>query len=309
MLDKGQDGERDAISVRSVDSITEMNQIVELQKQIWGYGSEGTDYPYPARALLALCSSGGLVSVAFVGDDPAGFSVAWLGRPRGRGELYLHSQLLGVIPSYRKRGVGFKLKMHQREYALAEGISRIGWTYDPLRATNAYFNLHKLGAVTRRYLQDHYGEMKSVFSAGQTSDRLWADWHIDSDRVLRCLQANTALTIDEGPAYAISSRARGDGELGLRIPLKLDLNHSASRVLVEIPADFDRLRVLDQEAAEAWRGMVRKALCHYLSSGYVADEFLFSSCDSTCTAYYRLSQSETAYQAGSALRKEPQNQP
>ena len=84
MLDKRQGKEPDAVLVRSVDSITGMCQVVELQKQIWGYGSEGTDYPYPARALLALCSSGGLVSIAFVGKDPVGFALACLGRPRRR---------------------------------------------------------------------------------------------------------------------------------------------------------------------------------------------------------------------------------
>ncbi len=284
----GPPGEQSAVSVKKLDSIEEMHLVVELQKQIWGYGSHGADYPYPARALLAISSSGGLVSMALVGNEPAGFTLAWLGRLPHTRQLYLHSQLLGVVPEYRAQGLGVQLKHHQRHYALDEGLVRIGWTYDPLRVTNAYFNLHKLGAVTRHYFQDYYGEMKSLLSLGQTSDRLWADWHIDSERVHRRLQSEAPTEIGEEWEFAIISQPRVGDASAVRIPVGLELNHSSRHLLVEIPIDFHQLSLLDNGLAKAWREILRKALCHYLSSGYVADDFLFTSSDSIRSAYYRL---------------------
>ncbi|HUV12706.1 MAG TPA: GNAT family N-acetyltransferase [Acidobacteriota bacterium] len=280
--------EQTAVSVKKLNSIEEMHLVVELQEQIWGYGSQGTDYPYPARALLALASSGGLVSMAFVGDQPAGFALAWLGRLPGTRELYLHGQLLGVVQKYRGQGLGVQLKGHQKDYALNQGIGRIGWTYDPLRTTNAYFNLHKLGAVTRHYFSDYYGKMKSALSLGQTSDRLWADWHIDSERVDRRLRAKAPDKLSKEWEFAISTLVRDRDAFGFKTPVGLELDHTCRHVLVEIPTDFDQLLVLDKSLAEAWRGMIRRALLHYLSSGYVADDFLFVSDDSARAAYYCL---------------------
>jgi len=285
-----------AVEVKKLNSIEEMDLVVELQKQIWGYGSHGTDYPYPARALLALASSGGIVSMASVGNEPAGFALAWLGRLPQTSQLYLHSQLLGVVPKYRAQGLGVELKRHQRDYALSEGIVRIGWTYDPLRATNAYFNLHKLGAVTRHYFQDHYGEMKNVLSLGQASDRLWADWHVASERVARRIQSKAPVRVREEWGFAIKTRACDGDASAFTAPVELELNHSSRHLLVEIPTDFDQLRLLDKSLAEAWREIIRKALLHYLSSGYVADDFLFVSGDSVGSAYYRLTRVDPEHQ-------------
>jgi len=287
MLD-GPPNESGAVSMKKVNSIGEMHLVVELQQQIWGYGSQGTDYPYPARALLALASSGGLVSMAFVGNEPAGFALAWLGRLPETRELYLHSQLVGVIRKYRGQGLGVQLKGHQKDYALKEGIVRIGWTYDPLRATNAYFNLHKLGAVTRHYFSDYYGEMKSAFSLGQKSDRLWADWHIDSERVERHIQARDPVKFSKKWGFAVRTQVRDADASMLKTPVELELDHTSRHVFVEIPTDFEQLCVVDLNLAEAWRETIRKALLHYLSSGYVADDFLFVSDDATRSAYYRL---------------------
>lgn len=285
---EGFQGKPGLVSVKRLNSIEEMQAIVELQKTIWGYGSSGTDAPYPARALMALSASGGLVSMACVENEPAGFALAWLGRLPETGELYLHSQLLGVVPKHRGRGLGLQLKYHQKEFALNEGIGRIGWTYDPLRASTAYFNLHKLGAVSRHYFQDYYGEIKSQLSLGKTSDRLWADWHIDSDEVARRSDSEVAAEVRAAGTAIIIAGVRDDDSSAHKVPVEVELGDSSKHLLVEIPPDFDQLFLKDQRLAEVWRKAIQKALRHYLSAGYVADDFLFTSDGSVPSAYYRL---------------------
>jgi predicted GNAT superfamily acetyltransferase len=275
-------------SVKKLNSIEEMQAVVELQRKIWGYGSSGTDAPYPARALMALSASGGLVSMVCVENEPAGFALAWLGRLPETRELYLHSQLLGVVSKYQGRGFGVQLKHHQKEFALKEGIGRIGWTYDPLRASTAYFNLHKLGAVSRHYFQDYYGEMKNQLSLGKTSDRLWADWHINSEEVARSSESEDAAEVRAAGKSIIISRIGDDDSSAHKVPVEVELGYSSEHLLVEIPADFDQLLLQDQRAAEVWREAIQNALRHYLSAGYVADDFLFTSDGPVPSAYYRL---------------------
>ena len=123
---KGSRGEPDVDSVKRLNSIEEMQAVVELQRKIWGYGTSGTDDPYPARALMALSASGGLVSMAFFENEPAGFALAWLGRLPETGEIYLHSQLLGVIPKHRGRGLGVQLKHHQKEFRSVQAAGGTG---------------------------------------------------------------------------------------------------------------------------------------------------------------------------------------
>lgn len=92
--------------------------------------------------------------------------------------MFLHGHMLGVLPEYRNAGAGFLLKQAQREDALARGIETIEWTFDPLELKNAYFNIHKLGAVVRRYLPNHYGMTSSRLQAGLPTDRCLAEWRL-----------------------------------------------------------------------------------------------------------------------------------
>ena len=106
------------------------------------------------------------------------------------GTPYLHSQMLAVLPPYRNAGAGRALKLAQRELALKRGIGLIRWTYDPLEIKNAFFNLARLGAVSRRYVRDFYGPSSSPLQGGLPTDRLYADWWIGSDRERRVLSGS-----------------------------------------------------------------------------------------------------------------------
>jgi predicted GNAT superfamily acetyltransferase len=108
------------------------------------------------------------------------------------GAAYLHSHMTGVAPGYRDRGVGRMLKLFQREEALSRDIRLIEWTFDPLEMRNAHFNLNRLGAIARRYLPNLYGITSSPLHRGLATDRLVAEWHLDSPRVLAALGGKLA---------------------------------------------------------------------------------------------------------------------
>jgi len=175
------------VTVRALRSLDEIAPLEQLQSAIWGYGAD-TSPVHPARGLLAFVESGGLVGGAFDrGGTLVGFSAAWIGREHDRNRLYLHSQIVGVLEPYRDRGVGRLLKLQQRDFAVAHGLALVKWTFDPLRPRNAHVNLHKLGAVARRFAPNLYGTLGGTLNAGRSTDRLWAEWYVRSAHVERRL--------------------------------------------------------------------------------------------------------------------------
>jgi predicted GNAT superfamily acetyltransferase len=108
------------------------------------------------------------------------------------GAPYLHSHMTGVKAEYRDRGVGRMLKLSQRDEALSRDIRLIEWTFDPLEMRNAHFNLNRLGAIARRYMPNLYGITTSPLHRGLATDRLVAEWSLDSPRVLAALNGELA---------------------------------------------------------------------------------------------------------------------
>jgi predicted GNAT superfamily acetyltransferase len=84
--------------------------------------------------------------------------------------------------------VGRALKLFQREEALGRGIRLVVWTFDPLETRNGHFNLNRLGAISRKYLPNHYGQTTSPLHLGLPTDRLWAEWRLDSARAVAAVE-------------------------------------------------------------------------------------------------------------------------
>ncbi len=190
------------IAIRSCKGFDELDACVQLQVDTWGY--DLTD-ALPRKAFLLAQKIGGQVIGAFDtemdGAQPdggpellVGFALAWPGvKSSGRGPRpYLHSHMLAVREDYRNRGLGAQLKLEQRRDALERGIRHMEWTFDPLEIKNAYLNLHKLGAVARRYEENFYGVSSSRLQGGLPTDRLVAEWELDSPRVEASLQGSRA---------------------------------------------------------------------------------------------------------------------
>jgi len=168
------------IEIRECSSVGEYEECVRVQQVIWG-----DVITVPVPVFVVAQQTGGQILGAFDQNKLIGFTQAFTAR-RG-GDFFLYSHIAAVLPEYRDRGVGQRLKLGQREAALRRGVKLIEWTFDPLEVKNAYFNLVKLGAVARRYMPNYYGVTGSRVHADMPTDRLVAEWWLESDRVKAAL--------------------------------------------------------------------------------------------------------------------------
>ena len=184
----------DSVMLRRCHGIEEFRACVALQKEVWNF----TDAELvPLRMFVVADKVGGQVMGAFDGDIMVGFALSVPGTRTGH--VYLHSHMLAVRKDHRNSGLGRRLKLLQREDALARGIELIEWTFDPLEIKNAYLNLEKLGAIVRRYTINQYGITSSPLQGGLPSDRLIAEWWLKSKRV------ETLLSKGKNPTTAVQS--------------------------------------------------------------------------------------------------------
>src|SRR5262245_17709428 len=172
----------DSIVIHNCYDLEELRTAVALQKEVWNF----TDAELvPLRLFVVAEKVGGQVIGAFDGPRMTGFALAV---PGVRGEhRYLHSHMLAVLKDYRNGGLGRRIKLFQREEAMARGFELIEWTFDPLEIKNAYLNIEKLGAIVRRYTINQYGITTSPLQDGLPTDRLIAEWWLKSKRVEQLL--------------------------------------------------------------------------------------------------------------------------
>ncbi|MBB5055547.1 putative GNAT superfamily acetyltransferase [Granulicella aggregans] len=182
------DGRNGDVLIRMAVGLEEFQQCVDIQGAVWGYDDSDI---VPRRMFLLAMKIGGQVLGAFAPDGKMiGFAMAL---PAYRdGKPYLHSHMLAVLPEYRNAGLGRRLKLAQRDDAISRGIERMEWTYDPLETKNAYLNIAKLGAISRRYEANFYGPSTSALQGGLPTDRLYAEWWLRSERVERALSGEAA---------------------------------------------------------------------------------------------------------------------
>ncbi|HZD93529.1 MAG TPA: GNAT family N-acetyltransferase [Candidatus Sulfotelmatobacter sp.] len=171
------------ITIRKCESLEEMKACVTLQKEVWNF--DDVDL-VPLRMFVVSQKIGGQTIGAFDGNELVGFAFSIPGSRSGH--AYLHSHMLAVRNTWRNYGLGRKLKLAQRDDALARGFELLEWTFDPLEIKNAHLNLARLGAITRRYSINHYGYSSSPLQGGLPTDRLIAEWWIKSKRVINLLE-------------------------------------------------------------------------------------------------------------------------
>lgn len=179
---------QNGILVRHCCGINEFEACVRLEREVW----ESADIDVVPIPLFVVASkTGGQVLGAFQGNQLVGFTMAIAGWRDGK--PLLHSHMTAVSGAHRNLGVGRQLKLFQRADALARGISLIEWTFDPLITKNAYFNFMRLGAIARQYAPNAYGITTSPLHATLPTDRLVAEWHLNSQRVLRILEGERSM--------------------------------------------------------------------------------------------------------------------
>jgi predicted GNAT superfamily acetyltransferase len=222
------------ITIRNISSIDEYRACVRLEHEVWG-----KEIAVPSDLFAVAGQTGGQTIAAFAGPDQTvvGFVLALVGR-KGM-QPYLHSHMAAVLPEYQNHGIGRTLKLFQREEALRQGIRLIEWTFDPLQIKNAHFNLMRLGAIVRRFKPNFYGITASPLHAGLPTDRLVAEWWLDSQRA-------EAIAVDKPVA----------------------LSEIAGRV--SLPSNIAQLKATDQVAAEQVQSEARKQFIEAFDAGLVA---------------------------------------
>jgi len=246
--------------IKELSQLDDLVAASELFASIWGRTDEP---PLSTDILKALAMSGNYISGAYVDERLAGCLVGWLGGTPPD-DMHMHSHILGVLPGNERRGLGFKLKQHQRGWCLTRGVKVMEWTTDPLVGRNVYFNVSKLGAEAPEYLVNFYGQMRDGINAGEESDRLLIRWRLDSDRAARAAAGTLGeLDVEKLRGWdADTILAVGAGGEPVSRP-------SSARVLLcQAPGDIVALRRSDPDVARAWRLAMREALAGSLERGY-----------------------------------------
>jgi predicted GNAT superfamily acetyltransferase len=194
-------------TIRECTTIEEFDGCLALQREAFGLPDLELS---PRRHLIVSRQAGGWTLGAFVAARMVGF-VHHLAAVRGD-EIFGYSHMMAVAKDYQNKGVGALLKWAQRERALGEGRKLIKWTWDPMQARNAHFNLNRLGVVVNTYAANFYGIDYSADSSikeglGLPSDRLFATWNIDSDRV-RALASGAAAPFEGKPVVTVAIPAQ-----------------------------------------------------------------------------------------------------
>jgi predicted GNAT superfamily acetyltransferase len=171
------------IQIRPLREHAEFDRCAEVQDAVWSYEPSAR---MSQKAFLLATQIGGQVLGAFDGGKLVGYAMSLPGVRNSH--AYLHSHHLAVLPEWRNAGVGRRLKLAQRDDAMARGFALIEWTFDPLEIKNAHLNIARLGAIARRYRHDFYGHTNSPLQGGLPTDRLVAEWWLKSDRVQRILR-------------------------------------------------------------------------------------------------------------------------
>jgi predicted GNAT superfamily acetyltransferase len=232
-----------------------------LQRKVWHFPDREI---VPLNELVVLQKHGGHVFGAFDRGRMVAFCFGCPGYREGK--LYHYSRMLGVLPGLQDSGIGYTLKLKQREYVLKQGLDLIVWTFDPLQSRNAYLNIEKLGCVIGEYSENLYPESGSRFNRGLESDRFTPEWWIASRRVKERLAGRRPPHDVDRYAVALETRIHKEG---WREPVAVRTKLKDRHIGIEIPDDIDAIKRKNLRLAQHWRSRTREALQAYLRHGYV----------------------------------------
>jgi predicted GNAT superfamily acetyltransferase len=284
------------ITYRSLRTIEECVQAQDIQLDVWG---ENELHVMSWKLFLDLVRNGGLVLGAFDGDQMVGFNVGFLGTDDGSpnrpamARLKFNSHAMGVHPDYQDAGIGYRLKLMQRDHAITNGVRLVTWTYDPLQSRNANLNIRRLGAVCNHYIREYYGEMRDDINLGFPSDRFHVEWWVTSEQVEQTLGSSPApvdleAMLAAGAKHYNSTRRNEDGLLE---PSDVDVALDGSDLLVEIPPNLDSLRMQNQDLSLEWRLHTRHIFEHLFAEKYYVTDFIFLKDKTNPRSFYVLSTS------------------
>ncbi|MDZ5471275.1 GNAT family N-acetyltransferase [Bacillus sp. 31A1R] len=244
------------ITIRTITDINELSLVRQLEGLVWS-----EDDTVPVSHMVAVLKNGGLVLGAFHEEKLIGFQYSF---PGFDGEkVFLCSHSLGIHPDYRKLGMGMKLKMAQKEWAVEKGYELITWTYDPLETVNGNLNLHKLGAICSTYMENVYGEMADSMNVGLPSDRFLVEWWVKD------VWHRNQIAVDR-----ISSAINVSVLDGVLVPDKMNLDILEDTIFIPVPSNFQEIKQKDFDLAVRWREFTGKVFTHYFKTGWIATDLV-----------------------------------
>jgi predicted GNAT superfamily acetyltransferase len=261
------------ITVRVLNSFEDYQRAQELQRDIWGW----TDLMEvtPLALMLTAQKHGGLAAGAFTpSGQMIGLVFGFMGLTK-TGKFKHCSHQMGVLPEHRREGIGEVLKRFQRDYVLNQGaVDLITWTVDPLEGVNASLNIARLGGIVHTYYENLYGDMPDALNSGLSSDRFEVEWWIASQRVndWTTRERSTHASLWQNGAQPINETALDN--LGALHPVNANLNLDDETLLVEIPAEFQAIKMVSMDLAREWRTHTREIFQHYFGRGYYVTDFV-----------------------------------
>jgi predicted GNAT superfamily acetyltransferase len=286
----------ESIEIRPISDVGDARRLEEVQRRTWNMSDLEV---LPGRFLHAMHFNGACLLGAYDGHELVGFVFGLLGTVESltdridqiaAARLQMYSAIMGVLPDYQGAGIGYRLKVAQREFAMRIGVRLITWTYDPLEGRNGYLNIRKLGVICHQYERDFHGEIGGI-NAGLPTDRFYVEWWVTSNRVdVRLSSKRPPLTLDNylsGGAVIVNRAARDDR--GLARPPS-DFERVNTRfAIVEIPDSIQAIKQQDLGLAMAWRDSTRTLFEHYFAANYMVTDFIrFEDSSATLHNYYVL---------------------
>jgi predicted GNAT superfamily acetyltransferase len=252
------------LAIRPLSSEKEYVACVDLQRLTWG---EAYEEVVTGSLMKVAQRVGGLAIGAFSEDGTLlGFVFGLTGVESGR--LTHWSHMLAVHPRHRDRGIGRRLKEHQRELLVGLGVEAVLWTFDPLVARNAHLNLNRLGVRVVEYVADMYPGTGSVLHTFGT-DRFVVTWPVAA--ALRSSGAEVRVHRDGHRAPVVN---RGPNDRGRSVESDdIGTVSRSSMVRIRIPSDIESIQADDLRLARAWRASTRAAFQRYVDAGYVVSGF------------------------------------
>lgn len=242
------------MNIHDLESTREYRACEELQRTTWGHDF---DEVVTHTILRIIQKVGGVAAGAFDDQgDMLGFVLGFSGWRDGRPCHWSH--MLAVKPGAQDQGIGKRLKEYQRQKLVQGGIEVMYWTYDPLVARNAHFNLCRLGVQVSEYVPDMYGApTDNALDRVIGTDRFIVAWALRDPSA----RSDCSDLPDVTATNAVQS-STGDLEL-------TDFNPTETACVgIAIPADIHSLKLSDPAQAARWRTVTRKAFQHYLAAGY-----------------------------------------
>jgi predicted GNAT superfamily acetyltransferase len=290
------------VTIDELRSLAEIEEWQATEAAVWT-GSELE--VLPSSILVTLQRYGGLLLGA---RDRHGAMVGiLLGFPGIKDGRLVHcSHLLGVLPEWRSKDVGYWMKLRQREYVMRQSLDLVVWTFDPLETRNARLNVGRLGGMCYEYFPNLYGSMTDSLNHGMESDRFQLSWYLRHPYVVdrlagRHVPPDPRRLIAEGVPVLTSVELAGGAGASQTYARLADITTGGegSIMLVEAPSNFQMIKVEHREHASEWRIGMRTVMLDLFARGYaVVDMVRVAHSDQLTRCYYVIGPRDEYARAG-----------